>query len=75
MSLLWTGQDTLILHLKQLSSFWGVLYTKRSETIEHARGGDAYMVFFLNGLAGRAAHLAVQVRLGEEAFEGFEPLF
>ena len=26
MSLLFVDQDMLILHLKQLSSFWGVLY-------------------------------------------------
>jgi len=36
MSLLFVDQDILILHLKQLSSFWGVLYIYHSLCLRHS---------------------------------------
>ena len=35
MSLLFVDQDMLILHLKQLSSFWGVLYFDVNRMLEY----------------------------------------
>ncbi|WDN87948.1 hypothetical protein BuS5_00916 [Desulfosarcina sp. BuS5] len=48
MSLLFVDQDILILHLKQLSSFWGVLYIPMQRR-DFACAGFPVTVLFTQG--------------------------
>ena len=51
MSLRFIDQDILILHLKQLFSFWGVLYTAEKD-ITSGLGGDQVVVSRIRDFEG-----------------------